>query len=206
MMITCISESNAVMSETLRTLRFTMSAARIKNRPIRYLDPQEKLILELREEIKRLRFENQQLRVGITTASVGTRENIAMPDSSADFGRPHEIESFNQSRNEGPQEFRHSSAKKLDPSQSKNAVNTRKIASDNRQKRKKPENNSLRSSAPRKIRSSQTEQNQIFSQDNQSINQTPPTIYHHSEGELSTNLTELRKSNVGLLIAHYSFF
>jgi hypothetical protein len=51
-----------VVQETLRTLRFTMSAARIRNRPVRFLDPQEKLILELKEEIKRLRIENQQLR------------------------------------------------------------------------------------------------------------------------------------------------
>lgn len=69
MMITCISESNAVVQETLRTLRFTMAAARIKNRPVRFLDPQEKLILELKEEIKRLRLENQKLRVGMSTAS-----------------------------------------------------------------------------------------------------------------------------------------
>ena len=69
MMITCISESSGVVQETLRTLRFTMAAARIKNHPVRFLDPQEKLILELKEEIKRLRLENQKLRVGIVTNS-----------------------------------------------------------------------------------------------------------------------------------------
>lgn len=32
-----------------------MSAASIRNRPVRFLDPQEKLILELRLEIQKLR-------------------------------------------------------------------------------------------------------------------------------------------------------
>lgn len=65
MMISCVSESSGALTETLRTLRFSMSAARIRNKPIRFLDPQEKLIMELREEIKRLRNENKALRVGI---------------------------------------------------------------------------------------------------------------------------------------------
>ena len=33
----------------------SMAAGRIKNRPVRFLDPKEKLILELKEEIKQLR-------------------------------------------------------------------------------------------------------------------------------------------------------
>ena len=45
-----------------------MSCARIKNRPTRFLDPQEKLIIELRDEIKRLRNENNKLRVTLMTA------------------------------------------------------------------------------------------------------------------------------------------
>jgi hypothetical protein len=42
-----------------------MSAARIKNKPIRFMDPVEKLILELREEIKRLKLENRVLKMNI---------------------------------------------------------------------------------------------------------------------------------------------
>jgi hypothetical protein len=62
MMISCITESNGSLSESLRTLHFSMSAARIRNKPIRFLDPQEKLILELRDEIKRLKQENDVLK------------------------------------------------------------------------------------------------------------------------------------------------
>ena len=46
----------------------SMSCARIRNRPVRFLDPQVKLILELRGEIKRLRDENLKLRSSIITA------------------------------------------------------------------------------------------------------------------------------------------
>lgn len=76
MMISCVSESSGALSETLRTLRFSMSAARIRNKPIRFLDPQEKLIMELREEIKRLRNENKQLRGGL--------EDVGSPAPTAD--------------------------------------------------------------------------------------------------------------------------
>jgi hypothetical protein len=62
MMISCISAATSAIPETLRTLHFSMSAARIKNRPMRFMDPVEKLILELREEIKRLKLENRVLK------------------------------------------------------------------------------------------------------------------------------------------------
>ena len=62
MMISCISGATSAIPETLRTLHFSMSAARIKNRPMRFMDPVEKLILELREEIKRLKLENRVLK------------------------------------------------------------------------------------------------------------------------------------------------
>lgn len=45
-----------------------MSCARIKNRPIKFLDPQIKLITELKDEIKRLRLENKILRKTLLTA------------------------------------------------------------------------------------------------------------------------------------------
>jgi hypothetical protein len=69
MLITCVSESSGAVQESLRSIRFSMSAARIRNKPIRFLDPQEKLILELREEIKRLRNENKLLRRGVSQPS-----------------------------------------------------------------------------------------------------------------------------------------
>ena len=57
MLIACISESSAHVSETLRTLKFSTSCARIRNRPIRQFDPQSKIIIELRNEIKCLKLD-----------------------------------------------------------------------------------------------------------------------------------------------------
>jgi hypothetical protein len=86
-MITCISEASSVVQETLRTLRFTMSAARIKNRPVRFLDPQEKLILELKEEIKRLRIENQQLRQVNISSRSEDRDSIDEQEARTPYSR-----------------------------------------------------------------------------------------------------------------------
>ena len=47
-------------------------APRIRNKPVKFLDPQEKLILDLRHEIKRLRNENKKLRSTLLTAPAGT--------------------------------------------------------------------------------------------------------------------------------------
>ena len=65
LLISCVSEASGSVGETLRTLKFSMSAAKIKNRPVRFLDPQEKLILDLRGEIKRLKEENKFLIVSL---------------------------------------------------------------------------------------------------------------------------------------------
>ena len=53
MLMACISESSGSQVETLRTLKFAMSAARIKNKPVRFLSSHDKLVQNLREEIKR---------------------------------------------------------------------------------------------------------------------------------------------------------
>jgi hypothetical protein len=45
-----------------------MSCARIRNRPVKLLDPHDRLIVDLRDEIKRLRNENKKLRSTIVTA------------------------------------------------------------------------------------------------------------------------------------------
>lgn len=74
LLISCVTEASGSQVETLRTLKFSMSCALIKNRPVRFLDPQEKLIIHLREEIKRLRDENNQLRVTLLTAPAGTSD------------------------------------------------------------------------------------------------------------------------------------
>lgn len=68
LLVACVTEASGSQIETLRTLKFSMSCARIRNKPKRFLDPQVKLVLELRDEIKRLRDENKQLRSNLVTA------------------------------------------------------------------------------------------------------------------------------------------
>ena len=48
-------------AESVRTMQFAMQVKSIQNRPVVQLDPQEKLILELRNEVEALREENAQL-------------------------------------------------------------------------------------------------------------------------------------------------
>jgi hypothetical protein len=69
LLISCVTEASGSVGETLRTLKFSMAAAKIKNRPIKFLDPQEKLILDLKSEIKRLRDENKFLIVSLMSSS-----------------------------------------------------------------------------------------------------------------------------------------
>lgn len=68
LLIACVSEAKGSQLETLRTLKFSMSCACIPNKPVKFLDPQQKIILELKTEIKRLRHENSKLRSNILTA------------------------------------------------------------------------------------------------------------------------------------------
>lgn len=53
-----------------------MSCARIRNKPVKFLDPQEKLIIDLKDEIRRLRHENKRLRSTILTAPTSTTDSI----------------------------------------------------------------------------------------------------------------------------------
>jgi len=75
LLISCVSEAKGSQAETLRTLKFSMSCARIKNKPMKFLDPHEKLVIELKDEIRRLRHENKKLRSNIATAPAVTGDN-----------------------------------------------------------------------------------------------------------------------------------
>jgi hypothetical protein len=59
---------NVIMTKLLFSNFRSMSCARIRNKPMKFLDPQEKLILDLKEEIRRLRNENKKLRSNLLTA------------------------------------------------------------------------------------------------------------------------------------------
>jgi hypothetical protein len=72
-MVACVRDGRASVGETLRTLKFTMSCARITSKPIRFMNPNEKLISDLREQISLLANENAVLRSSLVQ---GKREEI----------------------------------------------------------------------------------------------------------------------------------
>jgi hypothetical protein len=73
-----------------------MACARIRNKPVKFLDPHDKLVLELREEVKRLRDENRKLRQTMGTAPVHGSSSYV--DSNDDYLRASSAESPNNRR------------------------------------------------------------------------------------------------------------
>jgi hypothetical protein len=61
-LIACVTEGSGSLAETSRTLHFSMSAARVKVKPIHFLSEQDKLIQELRQQVHLLRRENTHLK------------------------------------------------------------------------------------------------------------------------------------------------
>ncbi|XP_069471448.1 kinesin-like protein KIF12 isoform X2 [Ambystoma mexicanum] len=62
LMVACISPSSRCLPETMYTLRYANRAKRIKNRPMAHMDPKERLLCNLEEEIQCLKAENVFLR------------------------------------------------------------------------------------------------------------------------------------------------
>lgn len=67
LMIACVRDGKSNLIETLRTLKFSMACARIQSKPIRFLNPHEKLISDLRGEIERLSNENALLKSSLVS-------------------------------------------------------------------------------------------------------------------------------------------
>ncbi|TMW68749.1 hypothetical protein Poli38472_006217 [Pythium oligandrum] len=62
LMLACVNSLPRFATESIRTLEFAMGVAKIKNRPTAVLNPHEKLISDLKEEIRLLKLENMMLR------------------------------------------------------------------------------------------------------------------------------------------------
>lgn len=67
LMIACVRDGKSNVIETLRTLKFSMACARIQSKPIRFLNPHEKLVSDLRSEIQRLSNENAILKSSLVS-------------------------------------------------------------------------------------------------------------------------------------------
>jgi len=69
LLVASISEASSSHAETTRTLKFSMSAARLSVKPIRFLSDQEKLVEDLRKQVKKLRTENKRLKKTIKSGT-----------------------------------------------------------------------------------------------------------------------------------------
>ena len=63
-MVACCSPSSKYSEETLSTLQYASRAKNIRNSPMVQLDPHQRLIMQLRQEIAALKLENASLRAG----------------------------------------------------------------------------------------------------------------------------------------------
>ena len=52
LLVASITEGSSSLAETTRTLKFSMSAARLRIKPIRFLSDQEKLVESLRKQVR----------------------------------------------------------------------------------------------------------------------------------------------------------
>jgi hypothetical protein len=69
-----------------------MSCARIRNKPVKFMDPQEMIILDLKQEIKRLKVENKKLRANMLSAPTSTSNTVHRGGFSDDEGSPSRLE------------------------------------------------------------------------------------------------------------------
>ena len=84
LMIACVRDGKANLTETLRTLKFSMACARIQSKPIRFLNPHEKLISDLRSEIQRLSNENAMLKSSLVSIPrIHSTDSVEQPNADS---------------------------------------------------------------------------------------------------------------------------
>ncbi|XP_078537273.1 kinesin-like protein KIF12 [Lissotriton helveticus] len=76
LMVACVSPSSRCLPETMYTLRYANRAKRIKNRPMVHVDPKEKLLRNLEDEIQCLKEENVFLRQQLPLVAARRRGSI----------------------------------------------------------------------------------------------------------------------------------
>mmetsp|Transcript_24646 Transcript_24646/g.67171 ORF Transcript_24646/g.67171 Transcript_24646/m.67171 type:complete len:806 (+) Transcript_24646:283-2700(+) len=71
LMLACLGPMRGHAEESLSTLHFASMATRIKAEPVVLMDPQDQLVLELRNTIRQLREDNRQLAMAMSQLSSG---------------------------------------------------------------------------------------------------------------------------------------
>ena len=70
-MIACVSPSDVYTDETISTLNYATRTMNIKNKPIIMMDDKEKIIFNLKREIKLMKMENEYLKEQVTRLNGG---------------------------------------------------------------------------------------------------------------------------------------
>ena len=95
LMVACCTPFQAHLEETMRTLAFASTAIRIKSIPRILLVPKDRLIKNLKEEISKLRTENQCLSQKVQNLSEKQRDRMASPEcQSLDRQRDYALQDF----------------------------------------------------------------------------------------------------------------
>ena len=76
LMVACCRATSSFATESVRTLQFAMGVKHIRNKPVLVLDAHEKLVHDLRAEIRELKRENGLLRDGVTGSNDGSRYGL----------------------------------------------------------------------------------------------------------------------------------
>eukprot|EP00195_Chlamydomonas_chlamydogama_P013464 CAMPEP_0202909328 /NCGR_PEP_ID=MMETSP1392-20130828/49024_1 /ASSEMBLY_ACC=CAM_ASM_000868 /TAXON_ID=225041 /ORGANISM="Chlamydomonas chlamydogama, Strain SAG 11-48b" /LENGTH=1054 /DNA_ID=CAMNT_0049599039 /DNA_START=77 /DNA_END=3241 /DNA_ORIENTATION=+ len=91
LMLACLAPTAPFAEESLNTLHFASMALRIKSEPVVLLDPQDQLVLDLRNTIRELQAENRQLAASLQQLSSGCDVNAvlsSLPDKLRGMATP----------------------------------------------------------------------------------------------------------------------
>lgn len=99
-MISCCTPLASHAEETLNTLSYASTAIGIKSEPQIILDPQDRLIVDLKQTISKLREENQHLTATLSRIRVNSGIESASEDSSRNHNLfPAQTNSFREQEN-----------------------------------------------------------------------------------------------------------
>jgi hypothetical protein len=102
MLIACVTESSASMLESMRTLKFSISCARIKNIPVVMKQDQAHLVSELRDQIYRLKQENKKLRLSLEYKVATAQSNLVPHKQQHAYLRQQQQQQQRQHQHQNP--------------------------------------------------------------------------------------------------------
>eukprot|EP00948_MAST-09A_sp_MAST-9A-sp1_P001331 g1331.t1 len=102
LMIACCKPTQRCAVESMRTLQFAMGVKMITSKPIQMLNPQEKLIHDLKNTIRNLKTENEKLRAGQQTFSFSNPSHFQNSMIGETTNNAEEANNINSTSEESP--------------------------------------------------------------------------------------------------------